>query len=155
MKKRVIFTHFTMKIIRTYLYVNCNKKILFVKKILAYCGYSPASPFFFLFSAYTHCDYTATNSNSENARRRMVANLRGSVGTGKKMSHVLGAFLLLDFTMLRPVLAWRAFWNLWTVYFFNFPIFFRPAVNCGCGVRLYLFVISTTFFVKKAGFTEQ
>jgi len=34
MKKRVIFTHFTMKIIRTYLYINCNKKILFVKKYL-------------------------------------------------------------------------------------------------------------------------
>jgi hypothetical protein len=23
--------------------------------------------------------------------------------------------------MLRPVLAWRAFLNLWTVYLFNFP----------------------------------
>jgi hypothetical protein len=32
-KKRVIVTHFTMKIIRTYvLYIKCNKKILFVKK---------------------------------------------------------------------------------------------------------------------------
>jgi hypothetical protein len=27
----------------------------------------------------------------------------------KKMSQVLGAFELLDFTVLRPVLAWRAF----------------------------------------------
>jgi len=27
MKKRVIVTHFTMKIIRTYLYIICNKKI--------------------------------------------------------------------------------------------------------------------------------
>jgi len=27
----------------------------------------------------------------------------------RKMSQVLGAFGLLDFTMLRPVLAWRAF----------------------------------------------
>jgi hypothetical protein len=25
--------------------------------------------------------------------------------------------------MVRPVLAWRAFWNLQTVYFFKFPIF--------------------------------
>jgi hypothetical protein len=33
-------------------------------------------------------------------------------------------FGLLDFTMLRPVLTWRAVWNLWTVYFFNFPTFF-------------------------------
>jgi hypothetical protein len=31
---------------------------------------------------------------------------------------------LLDFTLLRPVLAWRAFWNLWTVYLFNFQFFF-------------------------------
>jgi len=31
----------------------------------------------------------------------------------RKMSHILGAFGLLDFTMLRPVLAWRAFLNLW------------------------------------------
>jgi len=27
----------------------------------------------------------------------------------RKMSQLLGAFGLLDFTMLRPVLAWRAF----------------------------------------------
>jgi len=33
MKKLVIFAHFIMKIIRTYLYITCNKKILFVKKI--------------------------------------------------------------------------------------------------------------------------
>jgi hypothetical protein len=42
----------------------------------------------------------------------------------RKMSQVLGAFGLLDFTMLRPILAWRAFWNLWIVYFFKFPTFF-------------------------------
>ena len=42
----------------------------------------------------------------------------------KKMSQVLGAFGLLDFTMLRLVVSWRAFLNLWAVYFFNFPIFF-------------------------------
>jgi len=46
-----------------------------------------------------------------------------------KMSQVLCAFRLLDFTMLQPVLAWRAFSNSWTVYFFNFPNFFRAAVN--------------------------
>jgi hypothetical protein len=39
------------------------------------------------------------------------------------MSQLLGAFGLLDFTMLRPFLAWHAFWNLWNVYFFNFQIF--------------------------------
>jgi hypothetical protein len=31
--------------------------------------------------------------------------------------------------MLQAVLAWRALWNLRTVYFFNFPNLFRPAVN--------------------------
>jgi hypothetical protein len=46
----------------------------------------------------------------------------------RKISQVLGAFGLLDFTMLRPVLAWRAIWNLWTVYFFDYPNFFS-----GCG----------------------
>jgi hypothetical protein len=49
----------------------------------------------------------------------------------KEMSQVLGLFGLLDFTMLWSVLAWRAFWNLWTVHFFNFPIFFQATVNRG------------------------
>jgi hypothetical protein len=39
------------------------------------------------------------------------------------MNQVLGMFGLLDFTMLQPVLAQSAFWNLWVVYFSNFPIF--------------------------------
>ena len=59
-------------------------KILFVKNILAYCGYSPTFPFFLLLSAHKHCDNAATNSNSENARSRIVASLRGSVATGRK-----------------------------------------------------------------------
>jgi hypothetical protein len=41
----------------------------------------------------------------------------------RKLSQVLGVFELLDFTMLRPVLAWRAFWNLCTVCLFDFPFF--------------------------------
>jgi len=84
MKKRVIFTHFTVKIIRTYLYITCNKKFYLLKIILAYCGHSPTSTFFLLLSEHKHCDNAATNSNSENARSRIVASLRGSVGTGKK-----------------------------------------------------------------------
>jgi len=32
MKKRVTVTHCAMRIIRTSLYITCNKKILFVKK---------------------------------------------------------------------------------------------------------------------------
>jgi len=62
-----------MKIIRTYLYITCNKEILFVKNILAYCGYSPTSPFFLLLSEHKHCYNATTNWNSENARSRMVA----------------------------------------------------------------------------------
>jgi len=44
--------------------------------------YSPTSPFFFLLSEHKHCDKAATNSNSEYARGRMVASVRGSIGTG-------------------------------------------------------------------------
>ena len=50
MKKRVSVIHFTMKTMRACLYIICNKKILFVKSILAFCGYSPTSPFFLLLS---------------------------------------------------------------------------------------------------------
>jgi hypothetical protein len=39
------------------------------------------------------------------------------------MSQVLGTFGLLDFTVLRSVLAWLVFLTLRTVYFFNFPFF--------------------------------
>jgi hypothetical protein len=35
MKKRVVVTHFTTKIIRTYLYLTFNKNILFVTKYLS------------------------------------------------------------------------------------------------------------------------
>jgi hypothetical protein len=73
MKRSVIFTHFTTKIIRTYLYIACTKKIYLLKNILSYCGYSPNSPFFFLlFSERKHCENAATISNNENARSRMV-----------------------------------------------------------------------------------
>jgi hypothetical protein len=67
-----------------YLYITCNKKILFVKKYLSLLWVFTASPFFLLLSEHKHCDNTATNSNSENARSRMVVSLRGSVGTGTK-----------------------------------------------------------------------
>jgi hypothetical protein len=53
-----------------------------LKAILAYCGYSPTSPFFLSLSEHKHCDNATTNWNSENARSRMVANLRGSVSMG-------------------------------------------------------------------------
>jgi len=67
----------------------------------------------------------------------------------RKMSQLLGTFGLLDLTMLRPVLAWRAFWNSRTVYFFNFPNFFsgrgkprilnprKPGFACIMNNRVY------------------
>ena len=63
---------------------------------------------------------------------------------------VLDTFGLLDFTKLRPVLAWSAFWNLRTFYFFNFPNFFLTGVNRGLrgGPRLYcvIFILFQGFF---------
>jgi hypothetical protein len=53
--------------------------------------------------------------------------LRGSVSTGQRVvSQILDVFGLEDFTMLHPVLAWLAVWNLGTIYFFDFQkkIFF-------------------------------
>jgi hypothetical protein len=44
----------------------------------------------------------------------------------RKMSEEMGAFGLLDFATLQPVLDWRVFLNLCTVYFFNFSNFFGP-----------------------------
>ena len=83
MKKHFTVTHFTLEIICTCLYITCNKKMLFfLRTILSYCGYSPTSPFFLLLSEHKHCDNAATNSNSENARSRIVASLRGSMVTG-------------------------------------------------------------------------
>jgi len=97
---------------------------------LAYCGYSPTSPFFLLLSEHKHCDNVATNSNSENARSRMVVSLRGSVGMGTKgdessTGHIWAAGF---HHVMAHSLTWHAFWNLWIIYFFNFPNFFRAAV---------------------------
>ena len=55
-----------------------------LKRVLAYCGYSPTSLFSLLLSEHKHCDNAATNSNSENAISRMVASLWRTVGTGTK-----------------------------------------------------------------------
>jgi hypothetical protein len=72
-----------MKIIRTYLYITCNKKKL-LKNTLAYCWYSPTAPFFLLLSEHRQCDNAANNWNNEKSRSRMAANLQGSVGTETK-----------------------------------------------------------------------
>ena len=47
-------------------------------------GNNQLPPFFLLRSEHKHCDNVATDSNSGNTRSRMVASLRGSVGTGTK-----------------------------------------------------------------------
>jgi len=81
-----------------------------LKNILAYCGYSPTSPFFLLLSEHKHCDNMATNSNSKNARSKMVESCGEMlVQEQRKMSEVMGAFGLLDFTMLWLILTWHMF----------------------------------------------
>ena len=55
-----------------------------LQNILAYCGYSPTAPSFLLLSEHKHYVNAATNTNSENARSRMLASLPGRVGTGTK-----------------------------------------------------------------------
>jgi hypothetical protein len=72
-----------------------------------------------------HCTFTVYFFSLSLVRMKVrdsevLAWVRGQ----RKTSQVLDAFGLLDFTILRPVLVMRAFWKLWTVYFFNFPIFF-------------------------------
>jgi len=84
MKKHVIVTLFVTKIIRTYLYITCNKKILFLKKYFSHLWVFTDFSILLLLSEHKHCDNAATNSNSENARSRMVASLWGSVRTGTK-----------------------------------------------------------------------
>jgi hypothetical protein len=57
-----------------------------------------------------HYNNAATNSNSENTRsERWQVCGEAWVWGQRKNSPVLGAFGLLDFTMLRSVLTWRAF----------------------------------------------
>jgi hypothetical protein len=83
-------------------------------------------------SEHKHCDNTATTlirtTRTLEAEWWLVLEEEWVRGQ-RKMSQVLGTFGLLDFTMLRSVLVWGAFWSLWTIYFSNFPNFFRAAAN--------------------------
>jgi len=86
--------------------------MLLVKKknILAYCGHSLTSLFFWLLSEHKHCDSAATNSNSKNAEAEWWQVCREAWVLGqRKMSQVLGVFGPLDFTILWPVLTWHTF----------------------------------------------
>jgi len=136
MRKCVTVTHFTTKIIRTYLYTICNMKILFVKKYFS---------LLWVFTIFSILLYVFCHNINTAITRQLIRTVRtleakwwqvcGEVWVQgqRKMSQVLGTFGLLDFTMLRPILAWRVFLNLWTVYFFNFPNFFpgrsQPWIN--------------------------
>jgi hypothetical protein len=110
-----------------------------LKNILAYCGYSLTSPFFFLLSEHKHCDNAATNSNGENTRSRMVARVLRNIGTGTKeeeSSTVCVWTAAFHHVMARSHLA-RVL-KLMNRYFFNFPSFFGPQQTTDMGVRLYL-----------------
>jgi len=106
-----------------------NKKILFVKKYFSLWVFTNSSILLFCF----------LNTNTAIIRQLIwIAGMLEAdwwqvcgeawVRGQRKMSQVLGVFGLLDFTMLRPILDWRAFWNLWTIYFFGISKFFL-----GCG----------------------
>ena len=119
-----------MKIICTYLYITYNKKNVFVKNTLAYCGYSPTSPFFCLLSEHKHCDNAAINSSSKNARSRMVVSLQGSARTGttedeSSTGHVwaAGFHQVTTLSHLARVLKLMK-------RFLNFPNFLGAVVNC-------------------------
>jgi len=125
--KTCYFDTFYKESYTTYLCTTRNKKIL-LQNILAYCGYSPTCQFFLLLSEHKHCNNAATNSNSENARSRMVTSLQGSLGMGtKEVESSTGRFWVAGFHRVTARSAWRAFWNLWTVYDFNFPISVSPS----------------------------
>jgi hypothetical protein len=65
-------------------------------------------------SEHKHCDNATTTvirkARTLEAKWWQVCG-ETSVRGKRKMSQVLDPFGLLDFTMLRPVLAWRAFLN--------------------------------------------
>jgi hypothetical protein len=110
MKKHVIVTHFTMKIKRTYLYITCNKKNVFLKK------HQPTVGIYRLLHSSFRYLHTNTAIKRQLIRRARTLEAEWSQVCGeawvrgqRKMSQVVGAFGLLDFTMLRPVLARRAF----------------------------------------------
>ena len=142
-KKHVIVTHFTTKIICTYLYIACNKKILFVNKYFSLWVYTNSSILLFCF----------LNTNTA-VTRKLIWTARtleaewwqvcGEVWVWgqRKMGQVLGAFGLLDFTMLLPVLDWRMFLNLMNrLFLWYFQIFLRAVANCGPPVYCFEFYV--------------
>ena len=84
----------------------------------------------------------ATNSNSENARSRMVASLRGSVGTEKKNDEsITGRVWAGGYHHVTARSRLAPAWKLMDRSFLQFSKFFRSAVNADTesadsGVRL-------------------
>jgi hypothetical protein len=78
----------------------------------------------------------------------------------RKMRQVLGTFGLMDLTMLWTVAAQRPFWNLWTIYFFNFPIFFvscrtrQITETADMGAQLYIYFYSYSKCTKYTKLTQ-
>ena len=109
----------------TYLYTNCNGKILFVKKYLNLLWVFTDFSHFLLISEHKNCDNTATNLNSENARSRMVASLLGSMGMGtEEEESSIWRVWAAGFHHVTARSRLACVWNLRTVQFFNFPNFF-------------------------------
>jgi len=111
-----------MKIIRTFLYITCNENILFVKK------YQPIVGIHRLF--HSSCCFlntnTTTNSNSKNARSRMVASMRGSVGMGTKEDESsTGCVWAVGFHHVMACSRLARVLKLMNSLIFNFPNFFR------------------------------
>jgi hypothetical protein len=116
----------------TYLSKNCNKKFSLLKISDPIVGIHQL--------LHSSCCFLNTNTAITRqvirTARRLEAEWRQVCGEAwvrgqRKTSQALGVFGLLDFTTLRSVLDWRAFRNLQTAYFFNFPNIFQAAVNRG------------------------
>ena len=77
----------------------------------------------------------------------------------RKTSQVLDASGLLDFTMLWPVLTWRAFWKLWTVYYFNFPNFFlrrgKVRIRGSASTSIFACSLYSSWPVQRLHFVGQ
>jgi hypothetical protein len=58
--------------------------MLFVKKYLSLLQVFNELSILLLLSEHKHCDNATTNSNSKNARSRMVTSLRGNLSSGTK-----------------------------------------------------------------------
>jgi hypothetical protein len=71
---------------------------------------SRAEDFFALKNPTASAGFEPANlGTTEAAYENMGTDVFAWVRGHRKMNQVLGAFRLLDFTMLHPVLAWRAF----------------------------------------------